>query len=153
MILIPQLEEYSNQVAAAIPEIKRVEIAVTEEDLGKLMQDHKAGDNILMLTLVPEHEMDGQQDAAKYENVCGFFFLEKIDYSSLKRPEYIAVFTRTQAVAKKFMDKMIMDKSNGEGLFCGMMAWLQESSFNAGPTKMLNGCNGYYVQITMKTNP
>ena len=106
-----------------------------------------------MLSLVPGDGPDGSADAAQYTNTLGFFFLEKTDYSNLKRPEYIAIWTRTQVVVKLFIDKMLMDKADNEGMFCGFLAWLEEGSFSIEPIKALNSCNGYYVELVMKTNP
>jgi hypothetical protein len=153
MLTVNQLRDYTAQIKEAIAGIKRAEIAVHQDDLAKFMNDHTEGENILMISLLPGHGMDGKQDSAQYVNVCGFMFLEKNDLSELDNDGYLDIFSRTQAVVKEFMDKLIIDKSNNEGLFCGFLAWLEEASFSADPIKGLSGCNGWLVQINIKSNP
>jgi hypothetical protein len=152
MLTISHLRQYIPQVQAVIPEIRKAEMAVTVENLMKLMREHEEGDNILLLTLVPEHDLTGNQDSTKWDNTVGFYFLEKTDYSEHDRDGYLSIFERTQTVAKKFVDKLLVDKADNEGLFCGFLAFLDESSVSLSPTVALNGCNGYYLQLSMKSN-
>ncbi|MHA3788336.1 hypothetical protein ACX0HA_09020 [Flavobacterium hauense] len=153
MLTVNQLKEYSADVMAAIPAIKKHVVVVTSEELVKFLNDHTSEENTLMLSLVPGHGMDGSQDNAQWINTTGFYFLEKTDYSQHDHDGYLDIFDRTQNVARRFVNKLIMDKSDNTGLFCGFLAWLDESSVRVDPVKALNGCNGWYVQITMKSNP
>lgn len=152
MITIPQLENYSTMLKDAVPAIKRVELAVNKEDLAVLMKEHDSDDNILLLAVLPEHGMEGNQDNAQFMNICGWFVLEKTDYGD-SREEYLAIFDRTQAAAKAIIEKMIIDKAENSGLFCGFLSGLHESSLSASPIKMLSGCNGYYIQVNITTRP
>lgn len=149
MLTIDQLENYTTRAKDALPAIKRAEVSVVKDDLEKFMQAHKKDENVLMLSLVPEHGVSGTEDAAMMGNTCGFFFLVKTDYSSLKQPDYLQLFKDTQAVAKAFIELLLADKAENYG--CGMFAWLEEGSITASPIKALNGCNGYYVEVAMKT--
>ncbi|MFL9844753.1 hypothetical protein [Flavobacterium rhizosphaerae] len=153
MITVNNLRDYTAQVMEALPGIQKAEVAVVKEDLIKFMQDMKKEDNIMMLSVLPDHAMEGEQDSAKYVNICGFYFLEKTTQHNKDHQAYLDVFARTQAVAKAFMDKLMVDKSTNQGLFCGFLAWLQEASFTAIPVRVLADCNGFYVQINIKSNP
>lgn len=151
MLTVSKLQEYCDRVKTALPAIKRSEVAVVKDDLAQFMQDHKKDMSILMLALLPEHGMGGAAGAAKWENICGFFFLIKTDYSALKGADYINLFADTQQVAKEFAELLLIDQADNYG--CGMLAYLDAGSISASPIKALSGCNGYYVQFSMKTNP
>lgn len=148
MLTIDQLEAYSARIHSLIPAIKRNEVAVTADDLAEFLNTHKKEDNILMLALVPHHGMGGSADAAQWSNTCGFFFLVKTDYK-IKRDEYINIFKETQAVARAFVEQLVIDKADNYG--CGMFAQLEEGSISADPVKALSQCNGFYVEFTFKS--
>ena len=152
MLKVSDLQNYTNQIKEELPEINSAYLAVTKENLTKFMQSHTKQMNILMVSLVPEHDMGGSADSAKWENTVGFYFLEKTDYSQHDHEGYIAIFTRTQLVAEKFVKKLIEDKADNKGLFCGFLAWLDENAITVSPVAALNQCNGWYVQIMMKSN-
>lgn len=152
MLTVKNLEDYTAAAAAAITEIRTHEVAVTRADLMKFMEEHAESDNTLLLALIPSHDMKGPADAAKWDNTVGFYFLEKTDYSELGRSEYLAIFERTQAVARKFVHKLLTDKADNTGLFCGFLAYLSEDSISLDPVVGLHECNGYYLEISMESN-
>lgn len=152
MLKVSQLRQYTNTVKDAISEINSAYLVVSKDELMKFLQDHNSEQNTMMLSVVPEHDMAGSQDNARWQNTLGFYFLEKTDYSEYDHDGFLSIFERTQAVAEKFVHKLLTDKCDNTGLFCGFLAWLEEDSFTATPVKMLNGCNGYYIQLAMKSN-
>lgn len=151
MITRAQLKLLAEDAQLAIPAIKRIETVVTSEELAKILSDHTEEQNILMLCLWPYKKMSGNQDSAMWVNVMGFFFLTKTDYSEHDREGLLQVFDGTELAARKFVEKLLSDKSDNTGIFCNALAWMEESSISIDPVKALNGCNGHYVEFTMKT--
>lgn len=149
MLTITDLEAYTARVKNALTAINRAEVCVVKDNLVNFLQDHKKEQNIFMVSLVPEHGMSGSADAAMMGNTCGFFFLIKTDYSSVKHADYLQIFKDTQEVASAFIKLVLEDKADNYS--CGMFAWLDEGSISAGPITVMNGCNGYYVELSMKT--
>jgi hypothetical protein len=147
MLTLDNLTQYSANIQAAIPEIKRGEVVVTPEELVKFLNDHTEDQNTLMIALAPQHKLVGDTDAVRWANVTAFYFLEKTDYSAHDHQGFLSIFSRTQIVAKKFVEKLISDKQDNTGLFCGFLAWLNESSISVDPVKMNSGCNGWIVEI------
>jgi hypothetical protein len=152
MLKVSDLRAYSTEVKEAIAGINSTYMAVTKENLMKFMQEHKKESNILMLSLIPSHRLTGDPDSAKWNNLVGFYFLEKTDYSQYDAEGYLSIFERTQEVARLFVNKLLEDKADNAGLFCGFLAYLDEDSIGVDPIVALNGCNGYYVELAFKSN-
>ncbi|MFP9100914.1 hypothetical protein ACLI09_17850 [Flavobacterium sp. RHBU_24] len=152
MFTIPQLKQYSQVLTDTVPAIKKWEIAVTVEELSQIVKDHKKTDNMLLLSLVPHHDVEGDQHDAQYRNVCGFFLLEKTDYKE-GQEKYLEIFERTQQAAADLVARMREDKDSGGGIFCNFLSGLDESSISIDPIKMQDGCNGHYVAVNFKTRP
>lgn len=152
MLKISQLKQYSSEIITAIPEIKRQEVVVTEEELFKFLKDEIETDACFMVALVPEHGVSGSEDNAQWENLTGFFILEKTDYSEHDHETFINIFERIQEIAYKVVYKFLLDKADNTGLFCGFLAFLDEESIQVKPIKALNGCNGWYVGISFRSN-
>lgn len=153
MILeVGHLREYTAAMQASIEEINSSYVAVTADDLSKLMNDHGAEMNTLLLSLIPDHDVTGEPEAAQWENTVGFYLLEKTTYSDITYSERLDIFARTQRVAVKVVNKLLEDKYNNTGLFCGFLAFLVEKSVTVSPVVGLNGCNGYYIQFALLSN-
>ena len=152
MLKIADLKTYAADIMNEIESIKSFELAVTKFNLSKFMQKHRKDMNMLMLVLIPEHDMTGSEDNARWENTVGFYFLEKTNYSEHDHEGYLSIFERTQQVAKEFVDKLLNDKADNTGLFCGFLAFLDENSISVTPIVAIDGCNGYYLEISMKSN-
>lgn len=149
MLKISHLKQYLPTLAAAIPEVKRHEMAVTKDDIVKFMKSHEEGDNMLLIAIVPEHGVSGGENSAKWTNSGGFFVLEKTDYSELEDGGYLNIFERVQEVVEKLINKLLEDKAAVAGPMCGFLADLEEESIAASPIEALESCNGYFVSFSM----
>ena len=149
MITREQINLMADDVMLAIPEIKKSQVVVTEHELAKFIGDHTQEENILMLCLWPSRKITGEQDNTRWGNVMGFFFLDKTDYSEHDQESFLAIFDRTEDVARRFIEKLLEDKSENGGFECNAYAHLDEGSISCEPIKMNNGCNGHYVEFIM----
>ncbi len=149
MLLISRLKEFVAECKSELHAIKETKIVVSTDEVAKLMKEHHEDNNILMIAIVPEHDIKGKEDNTMVDNGTIFYFLEKIDYSELSHDEYLAVFERTQLVAKEFVLKILSDKEDNK--FCGLFSHLADNAFQISPIKALNSCNGYFVNLTFKT--
>lgn len=149
MLRINQLQEFVAECKAEIDEINSAKVIITIEDLSKIMNDHATDDNILMIGIVPEHDISGHEDSSVANNGCGFYFLEKTDYSDVTQDGYLSVFVRTQEVALKFITKVLADKA--EGNHCGLFQLLSDNTIQVSPVKALSSCNGYFVSLDFNT--
>lgn len=155
MLLINRLREYLAECKASIkskdPEPKRLfnyaTIVVDDSELAKVLEEREETENSFLIAVMPEFNVKGQEDNAEWENITAFFILDKTDYSDHDRDSFINIFASTQIKAKAFVDKLLDDKANHEGVFCNFLAKLDESSITVKPVWKKNGCNGWMVEL------
>jgi hypothetical protein len=146
------LKQYWTILQGEYPEIKRIECVTDAVELGKLLSEHQQSDNILLVSLDPHYAPKGGDDSYMYDNTCGLFILEKTDYSDGSQA-YREVTNRTRALSKKIMDRMISDKTDGGGVYCNFLSHLQLPSMELSPIRMLNQCNGFYLEFNVLSKP
>ncbi|UJF29899.1 hypothetical protein L0B70_00455 [Kaistella sp. 97-N-M2] len=139
------LKELMMEATASIPSIKKREVLVTDDELVELLGDHKAGDNILLVAVLPTYGGGGQEDEASIISYMQFFLLEKVDYKSFKnRDEYLNVFERTLAAAVDFLVQMF----TATGRNC--TDEILQYDYQIRPVSRKAQCNGYEIQIDSK---
>jgi hypothetical protein len=157
MLPLNRLREYQAEVCAQLlneDETKMFNYStmiLDNSELSKILSDRKSEDNSFLIALVPDFNMKGEEDNSKWENVLQFFILDKTSYSDNDRDAYINIFVQTQIKAKAFVDKLLEDKSNQNGMFCGFLSWLDENSIHVSPVWKNNGCNGWSIEINLDT--
>jgi hypothetical protein len=157
MLPLNRLREYQSEVAEVLRDednnkmFNYCNMLLDDKQLSKILEDREEGDNSFLIAIVPEFYMKGEEDKAKWENVLQFFILDKTDYSEFDHDNYINIFVQTQVKAKAFVDKLLEDKSNKDGMFCGFLSWLDENSIRVYPVWNKNSCNGWAVDINLDT--
>lgn len=157
MLPLNRLREYQAEVAAVLFDendnkmFNYCDMVVDDSELSKILKERVEEDNTFLISVVPEFNMKGEEDQAKWENVLQFFILDKTDYSEHDRDSYLNIFVNTQAKAQAFVEKLLEDKANHEGLFCGFLSWLDENSIRVYPVWKKEQCNGWAVEINLDT--
>ena len=157
MLPLNRLREYQLEVAAQLFDANNnrmfnyCDMVVDDSELSKLLKERVPEDNSFLIAVVPEFNMKGDEDRAKWENILQFFILDKTDYSEHDRDSYLDIFVTTQIKAQAFVNKLLEDKSNQEGMFCGFLSWLDENSIRVYPFWKKDGCNGWVVDINLDT--
>lgn len=155
MLPINRLREYQAEVIASLFDeqsnkiFNYAELIINESQLAKILKERKEEDNTFLIAVMPEFNMKGDEDRAKWENILQFFILDKTDYSENDHDEYIDIFVQTQAKAQAFVNKLVDDKANHNGMFCSFLSWLDENSIRVYPVWNMNGCNGWAVEINL----
>lgn len=149
MLLISRLREFVAECKAGIQNINAAHLVMSTDDLSKIMKEHPENKNILMVAIIPEHDIVGKEDNTKVDNGTMFYFLEKTDYSEIDFDQYIDIFIRTQLVAKEFIEKILSDNSQEQ--FCGLFQALDTINYKVSPVRALSSCNGHVVSLTFKT--
>jgi hypothetical protein len=157
MLPINRLLEYQAEVIASLFDEQGNKIfnytamIINDLQLSKVLKERKQEDNTYLISVMPEFNMKGDQDRAKWENILMFFILDKTDYSENDHDDYIDIFAQTQAKAQAFVNKLLADKSNPSGSLCSFLSNLDENSIRMVPTPFMNGCNGWSVEINLDT--
>jgi hypothetical protein len=157
MLPINRLREYQVEVIASLFDdegnkmFNYQDMVVDDSELSKLLKERVKEDNTYLIAVMPSFYMKGDEDRSKWENVLMFYILDKTDYSEHDRDSYLNIFVETQVKAKAFVDKLLRDKTNLEGMFCGFLSWLDENSIAVNPVWKKDGCNGWVVEINLDT--
>jgi hypothetical protein len=157
MLPLNRLREYQAEVCAQLLDengkklFNFSDMIIDNSELSKLLKDRVAEDNTFLIAVMPEFQMKGEEDRSKWENILQFFILDKTDYSEYDRDGYLNIFVETQAKAQAFVDKLIEDKSNRDGVFCNFLSWLDENSIRVSPVWKMDQCNGWMVELNFDT--
>jgi hypothetical protein len=157
MLPINRLKEYQAEVCEALrdEENKKLfnfyDMIIDDSELANILEARDSEDNTFLISVMPDYTMKGEQDNEKWENILQFFILDKTDYSE-GRDAFFAIFVKTQIKAQAFVYKLLEDKANKDGVFCGFLSWLKEDSISVRPVWKMNGCNGWTVTINLDSS-
>ncbi len=151
MIRVNRLREYLAEKHAAIAAVNFSQLVLDDTELSNFLKDLKKEQNMMLFAVMPEFNMQGQEDNAKLNNKLMFMILEKTAYRDNDHDSYLDIFGRTQEAAYEFITMLLEDKENGDDLNCGLMSWLNENSINIYPIWKKNGCNGWGIDIDLLT--
>jgi hypothetical protein len=158
MLPINRLLEYQAEVCASLldDQSKKLfnftDMVIDNTELSKFLKERVPEDNTFLISVMPDFEMKGEEDNSKWENILQFFILDKTDYSENDHDAFLNIFVQTQIKSKAFVDKLLEDKSNHKGVFCGFLSWLKEGSISVRPVWKKDGCNGWTVTINLDSS-
>lgn len=158
MLPINRLREYQAEVCAVLLDeagkklFNFYDMIIDNSELSKLLKERTEDHNTFLISVMPDYGMNGQEDSAKWENILQFFILDKTDYSEHDRDAFLNIFAETQIKAQAFVYKLLDDKSNSDGAFCGFLSWLKEDSISVRPVWKMDGCNGWTVTINLESS-
>ncbi len=151
MLRINRLREFVAEAVASIDGLNKGRVVVTKDELVKFMKDHPIEENMLLVGIVPEHDVTGQPDAWEVQNDLGFYILAKTDYSEHDHDGLLDMFGLAQEKALDLV-KFILDPDEGSQTeICAYIRTTENITFPISPVKGLNGCNGYFVGVNFET--
>lgn len=157
MLPINRIREYQAEVKAQLkdeqdkPLFNYINMIIDKPNLSKLLKEREEEENTYLIAVLPEFRLKGSEDNTKWVNILSFFILNKTDYSEHDQDSFINIFVETQVKAKAFVDKLLFDKANHTGAMCDFLNLLDENSIAVNPVWMMDGCNGWVVEINLDT--
>lgn len=157
MLPLNRLREYQAECCEVLRDENDVKLfnyyqmVLDEKHLSSILKERTSDENSFLIAVIPSFGMKGQEDNAKWENMLQFFILDKTAYSDHDEDSFLDIFVQTQAKAQAFVLKLLEDKANTTGMFCGFLSWLDEGSIQVNPVWNLDGCNGWDIQINLDT--
>lgn len=146
MIDILTLKERTVEVKSLIPEIKFTDFVASDDELVHSLMNLKKSDNIMLVSVVPSYSGFGIEDSSGFRTYLNFYILEKTDDKQLRnRDEYMAVFQRTLAAARRFIAEVF----SIEGQLC-ISSELEYSSLMLRPVINKAQCYGWMLEIDEK---
>lgn len=153
MLRVNRLREFVVEVKTAIPEIKYVQVIITNEEFVKFLEERKTSENTMLFAVIPEHGVSGQEDRTKYENYLQFFFIDKSAEKDLKHDLKLDLYDKVQLTVSKFINLILEAKSGDSDFFesCNMLDELNEESIEVKTFWDGVQCRGYEVLFDLKT--
>lgn len=153
MLKINRLREFVAEAVASLDELQVGKVVVTKDEISRFMKEHSEEENMLLIAIVPEHNISGAEDAWESENDLGFYILEKTDYSEHDHDSYLDIFARTQEAAEKFVSFILEQSDNEYSTLCGLFQNFGNNvNLPISPVKGLSGCNGYFIGLNFNTS-
>jgi len=152
MLAVNRLREFVAEAVAELEPLKSGKVVVTKDEIAKFMKDHNESDNMLLIGIVPEHDVSGDEDALGVENDLGFYILAKTDYSEHDHDSYLDIFADTQQAAFDFVQYITEKNTDRNSAICGLFQRLADVSFPITPIKGLSSCNGYFIGLNVETD-
>lgn len=152
MITVQLLRQYLKDKLVQIPALKSEKLIIDDSELSKFLKDMKVSDSPMLIGVMPAYPIQGDEDSTQWENKLMFMILDKTPYRDTDHEAYLDIFEATQALTRQFVEQMLAEKENSEGLFCSQMVFLQENSANVYPIWKKQGCNGWAIEIDVLTN-
>lgn len=153
MLRVNRLREFVVEVKTAIPEIKYVQVIITNEEFVKFLEERKTSENTMLFAVIPEHGVSGQEDRSKYENYLQFFFIDKSAEKDLKHDLKLDLYDKVQGIVSKFINLILEAKSGDSDYFesCNMLDELNEESIEVKTFWDGVQCRGYEVLFDLKS--
>jgi|SRR5690606_4800831 len=151
MLAVNRLREFVAEAVSDIEALNSGKVVVTKEEISRFMRDHEIENNMLLIGIVPEHDIFGTEDDIKTNNDLGFYILTKTDYSEHDHDSFLDIFSDTQLVAFDLVEYIIEKNADRNSAICGLFQNLDKVNFPITPIKGLNGCNGYFIGISFDT--
>jgi len=142
MVNLNDYEAYWQSVKLRLPEIKTLEIILSEKDMGEVIQGLKKGDEPVLFVTVPSGDNDGDIDNDMEKNISLLFLLSK--YDSQGKVKAIGTVKELQPLFEEIKDMMKYDSSDN----CGIMAHLEIDSMHSDPEyKLYSDMSGWSLSF------
>lgn len=152
MIPVNRLREFLLECKNSITSINFTQLVVDDSELVKFLNDKEDTDNTFLIAVMPQFNVIGNEDRAKWDNQLMFLILDKsTDKNFEDYDAYLDMFADTQAVTSEFVELLLGQKVGDNGEFCGLMNELKEDSIVVTPVWRKAQCNGWQVQIDLVT--
>ena len=153
MITVQNLRAFSAEMQNRISGINLNHVVIDDTQLALFLKGMKPDENQILLSIIPEYPLQGDQDKLKWNNQLMFMILEKTNDRRTNHEAFLDIMESTQVSALEFVEILLTEKSGDNGNFCGIANELIESSIRVYPIWNKAECHGWAVDIDLLSNP
>lgn len=151
MLSITRLKEFLVETKTLIPSIKYVNMVVDDSQLVSLLRERETEENNMFIGIVPQFNVQGAEDASKWNNQLLFMVLAKSSRSNTSLEDQVDLLEATRVTAKAIVEYMIGEKTGDNGELCGLTNELIENSIIVTPIWEKAQCSGWMIQLDLLT--
>jgi hypothetical protein len=152
MINPAKLKTFVTEMQQSINTINFSEVVIDDTQLVKFLQALKVEQNHVLMGIIPEYPLEGDQDKIKWKNQMMFMVLQKANSANVTHPEFLTILDDTLKSAKEFVEILISEKSGDSGDFCSITNDLQENSLRISPVWNKAQCHGWSISFDLLTS-
>jgi len=150
MITIQRYREFLLEIKNTITGINYQTMVVDDSELVSLLKEREDTDNTMLIGVMPDFQLSGQEDASQWTNLLMIMVLQKVTQKDTTDDEYILVYQQTQQIAKEIVYLLLEQKSDNTGI-CEIVDKIVEDSIAIKPVYKKAGCNGWMIEIDLIT--
>jgi hypothetical protein len=149
MLKVNDFRNYIAVIKDAVPEITESETVMDDSQIKKFVKD-LATDTYIILGVIPKHNFAGKDENLQSKDTASILVLQKVDRGEQTHEIFLDTINDLQAVAKKVVDKLMLDYYDEEN--CSIIKKLMLPSFDINPIWGLSSCDGYQIDFSLHTN-
>jgi len=151
MVDLLQLQQYLEEVKAAVPAIKTTRLVIDDTQITEIIKEIKVSDNLILLGIVPAHQVRGTSyDNVQSKDIMAFLVLKKADRKE-KHSVFITNLHKCQQAIRAVQLKLLTDMDDDEN--CGsFLRQLDVGSMAIDPVWQLGGADGYEINFSLYTS-
>ncbi|WP_396153714.1 hypothetical protein [Flavobacterium sp.] len=147
MLRVNQLRTLLQECQDEIPGINRNELVLDDSELTNFLKDFKVTDNCMLIGVMPQFNVKGQEDSIQFVNQLQFMVVKKsADKDFKNQDEYLQMFHDTQALMMLLVGKLLGEKLED---LCGDFSNIVEESISIYPVWRKAQCNGWALEIDL----
>jgi len=150
MLEVNSLKEFTAEMQSSITGINKSIVILDDSELTNFLKELKLSDNSVLIAIMPQFPVQGQDDAIKWNNQLQFMILKKsADRDFKNHDEYLDMFQETQLLMKQFVEILLSSKTGDNGDICGLLNEMVEQSLLVYPVWRKAQCNGWAVEFDL----
>jgi hypothetical protein len=147
MLRVNQLRTLLQECQDQIPGINRNELVLDDSELTNFLKDFKPTENCMLIAVMPQFNVKGQEDSIQFVNQLQFMILKKsADKNFKNQGDYLDVFQETQGLMLLLIEKVLGEKIED---LCGDFSNVIEESISVYPVWQKAQCNGWTLEIDL----
>ena len=153
MLEVNSLKQFTAEMQGKISGINKSIVLLDDSELTNILKELKLTENCILIAIMPQYPVKGNDDAIKWVNQLQFMILKKsADRDFKNHDEYLDMFQQTQLLMKEFVNILLMEKTGDNGDLCGLLNELVEQSILVYPVWRKAQCNGWALEIDLLSN-
>lgn len=145
------LKTFVTEMQANIETINHSEVVIDDTQLVKFLQALKKEHNHILMGVIPEYPLEGDQDKVKWNNKMLFFILQKVNATNTTHSEFLTILDETLQSARAFAEILLSQKSGDNGDFCAITNDLKEDTLRIVPVWNKAECHGWMISLDLLT--
>jgi len=148
MLRVNQLKSLLEESQQEINGLNKNVLLLDDSELTNFLKDLKTTENCILIGIMPQFPVTGNEDGIKFISQLQFMILKKTSDKNINHDEYLDVFQETQDLMLLFITNFLGEKMED---LCSGTADVVENSISVYPVWRKAQCNGWALEIDLRS--